>query len=114
FACYTMCNGAAFAAAWMYRLAVGWIIWELTHSGFWLGLLAMCDLGPALIFGPLGGVWADRGRPERVIGCAQCGVVLNSMAMAMAAWAGAPPWVWLALALTGGAAVATADSPRAA
>lgn len=114
FAIYTTCNGMAFVAAWMYRLAIGWIIWELTHSGLWLGLLAICDLGPALIFGPLGGAWADRGRLERVIGWAQGAVVLNSLFMGVAAWAGAPPWVLLVFALTGGAAVATADSPRAA
>ncbi len=113
FAIYTACNGAEFAASWMYRLAVGWIIWELTESGLWLGLLALCDLGPALLFGPLGGVLGDRGHPERVIAVAESVVIANALAMGTAVWAGVPAWGLLPFALIGGSAVATGDAARA-
>ena len=113
FAWYTLANGSAFVAAWMHRLAIGWIIWQLTHSGFWLGLLAICDLGPALVFGPLGGVLSDRGSAERVIAWSQLLVVLVTLATGAAAWFGASAELLLALALAGGAAVATEDAGRA-
>lgn len=113
FAWYTLANGAAFTAAWMQRLALGWIIWQLTHSGFWLGLLSICDLGPALLMGPIGGVLGDRGHPERVIAWGQAITVLNTIATGIAAWQAAPPLVLLALALVGGGAVAVQDSGRA-
>lgn len=113
FARYTLANGCAFVAAWMQRLALGWIIWQLTHSGFWLGLLAICDLGPALVFGPLGGVLSDRGSAERVIAWSQALVVVVTLATGAAAWFGAPAELLLALALVGGGAVATEDAGRA-
>ena len=37
-----------------------WLAWELTHSAFYLGLLGFCEFAPRFIFGPIGGVIADR------------------------------------------------------
>src|SRR5690606_27753970 len=90
------------------------IIWQLTHSGFWLGLLSICDLGPALLAGPIGGVLGDRGHPERVIAWGQVVTVAITGLTGFAVWCGAPPWALLALALVGGAAVSVQDSARAA
>jgi MFS family permease len=114
FAWYTLANGSAFVAAWMQRLALGWIIWQLTHSGFWLGLLSICDLGPALLMGPVGGVLGDRGHPERVIAWGQALTVATTIATGLAVWLGVPPWILLVLAAIGGSAVSIQDSARAA
>src|SRR5690554_4080607 len=45
---------------WMQRIGVGWLMWELTHSGTWLGLAAMADLFPTVVVGPVAGAVADR------------------------------------------------------
>ena len=37
-----------------------WLAWELTRSAFALGLLGFCEFAPRFIFGPIGGVVADR------------------------------------------------------
>jgi hypothetical protein len=37
-----------------------WLAWELTHSAFSLGLLGFFEFAPRFIFGPIGGVIADR------------------------------------------------------
>ena len=37
-----------------------WLAWELTHSAFALGVLGFCEFAPRFIFGPIGGVVADR------------------------------------------------------
>jgi hypothetical protein len=34
---------------WMQRVSIGWLTWELTHSGFWLGLNAFTDFFPVMI-----------------------------------------------------------------
>jgi len=54
--------GSAFSlhGLWIQRVAIGWLAWELTHSEAWLGLLALAELLPVVLFGPLFGVWADR------------------------------------------------------
>ena len=45
---------------WVQRVAVGWLTWELTHSGFWLGIVAFADLAPTVFLAPICGVVADR------------------------------------------------------
>ena len=37
-----------------------WLAWELTHSAFALGVLGFFEFAPRFIFGPIGGVIADR------------------------------------------------------
>jgi len=45
---------------WVQRLTVAWLAWEMTGSGFWLGLIATADLLPSVALGPVAGIFADR------------------------------------------------------
>jgi len=36
------------------------LVWELTGSAFYLGVIGFCEFGPRLLFGLLGGVLVDR------------------------------------------------------
>lgn len=36
------------------------MVWELTHSAFYLGVIGFCESAPRFVFGFLGGVIADR------------------------------------------------------
>ena len=45
---------------WVHRIAVGWLAWQMTHSAFWVGMVAFSDLAPAVIFSPIAGAVADR------------------------------------------------------
>ena len=45
---------------WVQRVAVGWLVWELTESGTWLGIVAVAELAPSILFAPLGGAFADK------------------------------------------------------
>lgn len=45
---------------WVQRVAIGWLAWELTKSGTWLGIVAMAELAPSILFSPLGGAVADK------------------------------------------------------
>jgi MFS family permease len=53
-------NGLSLVGTWMQRIACGWLIWEWTHSVFWLGILSAGDLLPVVLIGPFAGVVADR------------------------------------------------------
>ena len=50
---------------WMQRIPIGWLTWEMTKSGLWLGIVAFADFFPVLLIGPIAGAAADRW-----IGCA--------------------------------------------
>ncbi len=60
FCVFVFGNLCALSSAWMQRMALAWLVWELTNSAFWLGVFSAADLFPSVIFTLLGGVAADR------------------------------------------------------
>lgn len=57
---YTIGNAISLIGVWIQRIAVGWLAWQLTHSGFWLGMCAAGDLVPSVLVSPFAGALADR------------------------------------------------------
>ena len=57
---YTIGNVISLIGTWMHKVTVGWLTWQLTGSGSWLGLMAFADLAPAILVGPFAGAVADR------------------------------------------------------
>ncbi|MHA1565155.1 MAG: MFS transporter [Alphaproteobacteria bacterium] len=60
FRLFTIGHAVNLPGLWIYRVALAWLTWELTHSGTWLGIIAAADALPALFLTPLGGALADR------------------------------------------------------
>ncbi|MFT5448771.1 MAG: MFS family permease [Gammaproteobacteria bacterium] len=81
FRIYLCGNVISMIGLWTQRIAVGWLTWELTHSGAWLGVIAFADLFPALVVGPFAGVLADRVdrlkimRVSQILSMAQAGLL---------------------------------------
>ena len=67
YAIYSAGAWVSLVGLWVQRLGVGWLAWELTHSGFWLGAVAFADLFPVLVVGLFGGVLADRFDRRRIL-----------------------------------------------
>lgn len=68
---YVIGNGISLIGTWMQRIAVGWLVWSLTGSPFWLGIVAFADLFPAVVLGPFGGAIADRRNRLRLVQVSQ-------------------------------------------
>jgi MFS family permease len=81
YAIYAAGNSISLIGFWMQRIAVGWLIWELTESGGWLGLLAFADLFPSVIIGPIGGAMADRVDRLKIIVYAQSLAMILALVM---------------------------------
>ncbi|NOU45465.1 MAG: MFS transporter [Bacteroidales bacterium] len=52
---------------WIQNLAIGWMVYRLTDSAFFLGLVGFAGQIPALFLAPLAGVYADRINRRRIL-----------------------------------------------
>jgi len=101
------------ASQWMQRIALGWLVWELTHSGLWLGALAIAELAPGLILGPAGGVLADRFDRRRIVLFCQAVIGIQSLVTGVVILSGmASPFLFVALAAVSGSAAAMQEAAR--
>ena len=57
---YLIGNTISLHGLWIYRVALGWYAWQISNSEFWVGVVAFAQFAPAVVFGPLFGVLADR------------------------------------------------------
>ena len=60
FAIYSAGNCVSLLGTWMQRIGCSLLVWNMTESTFWLGILAAADLLPTLFIGPFAGAAADR------------------------------------------------------
>src|SRR5665213_790474 len=68
---------------WIQRVAQGWLAWQLTHSGTWLGLVAAADLIPNVVVSPFAGALADRMDRIRVIRLTQFVAIVQAWILAI-------------------------------
>lgn len=52
---------------WMQKVAVSWIIYQLTHSAFILGLTMFANLIPSLLLSPYAGSYTDRHNKHKIL-----------------------------------------------
>ena len=57
---YLVGNAVSLHGLWIYRVALGWHAWTLSGSELWVGIVAATQFAPAVVFGPVFGVLADR------------------------------------------------------
>ncbi len=88
FLIYLIGSTVSLHGLWIYRVALGWFAWELSGSEFWVGLVAFTQFAPAVVFGPIFGVLADRfDRRKASIFINAMGTV-NMLGLGVLAWLG--------------------------
>ena len=103
----------AWTGLWMQRIAVAWLAWELTRSSFWVGMVAFCDLAPAVVISPIAGAVADRVDRVRLAMAAQAAIGLQAAAVAALTASGMMTiGILLALEVMGGVAASFAQPAR--
>jgi MFS family permease len=60
YAIFTAGNLSSMSGEWVQRVGIGWLVWEMTHSASWLGIIACADMLPAVLISPLAGAYSDR------------------------------------------------------
>lgn len=113
FALYTAGNTLSLIGMWVQRLAVGWLMWELTESGAWLGAIAIAEFVPIMLLTPIGGVVADRFDRLRISMIAQMFACVQALALWLLTLSGAMvPEMLVALMMLGGITNAMNQSAR--
>jgi MFS family permease len=103
----------AWTGLWMQRIAVGWLAWELTGSAFWVGVVAFCDLAPAVVASPLAGAVADRVDRVKLAMASQVAIGLQAALVAGITASGHMTiGILLALEVVGGIAASFAQPAR--
>jgi MFS family permease len=71
------------AGTWMQNVAQGWLVLNLTHSAFQLGLVVTLQTIPILLFSLAGGVLADRMSKRHLLLITQTVMALLALALAI-------------------------------
>ena len=66
---------------WMQQVAQGWLVLQLTHDPLWLGIVAVAQFGPVIIFGLFGGVIADQLPKRKTLMATQTVAMLLAFAL---------------------------------
>ena len=68
---------------WVQRVAVGWLTWELTESGAWLGTIVFAELFPTVVLSPFTGAIADRINRLTLLRVGQSAAGLQALSLAI-------------------------------
>jgi MFS family permease len=70
---------------WMQTIALGWYVFQLTHSAFWVSFITFANFAP-IVLSPLGGVYTDRFDRKRILVGTQTIMMLDATVLAVLAW----------------------------
>ena len=88
------------SGTWMQSVAQYWLVLELTHSAFDLGITAALQFAPVLVFGTVGGLLADRVDKRRLLLATQTAFTVQAVVLwALVASGSVQLWMVWALAL---------------
>lgn len=96
---YSLGNSVSLTGMWMERIATGWLTWQLTESGFWLGVVAFAEFFPVVLIGPIAGAAADRWDRLRVVKVSQAIMLVQATVLCVLTATGHITIGWL-VALT--------------
>lgn len=81
---------------WMDQIALNWLVYQLTGSPVYLGILNLCRTAPIVVFTLLGGVVADRMERRRLLFATQVVAMLLALALAVLVSSGLVE-IWMVL-----------------
>ncbi len=75
-------QSVSLVGTWVTRIATSWLVYQLTGSAWWLGLVGFVGLLPTLVVAPVAGVLVDRWDRRRVLVATQALSLLQSVVLA--------------------------------
>jgi MFS family permease len=72
---------------WMQTIALGWYVFQLTHSAFWVSFITFVNFVP-IVLAPLGGAYTDRFDRKKILMASQAVMMLDALVLSVLAWTG--------------------------
>ena len=104
-------NLSANSAAWALIVARGWLVWDMSDSSLYVGLVTFLAMVPRVLIPPFSGYLADRFDRKKVMSSMFCLNLINSLILAALVFTGdIQMWHLMILALIDGS-VRSAQMP---
>ncbi|OHB55862.1 MAG: MFS transporter [Planctomycetes bacterium GWF2_50_10] len=96
---FFMGQGLSLVGTWMQTVAMSWLVYRLTDSAFYLGVLAFVSQLPTFFLAPVAGVLADRLSKRNIVIVTQVAAMAQALVLTALAWDGhANYWMLVVLA----------------
>lgn len=83
FRLFFMGQSVSLIGTWIQRIAMPWLVYDLTHSVFLLGLIGFTGQLPVFLLGPFAGVLTDRWNKQRLLLFTQALAMAQALAIAL-------------------------------
>jgi len=96
-------HGTSLIGTWMQQLAMSWLVYRITGSAFYLGLVPFCSQIPVFLGAPIAGVIADHNPKRRILIATQILSMLQAFFLAALVFFGKInlPWIIIISTLIG-------------
>lgn len=82
FRLYYVGQSISLIGTWMQRIAISWLVYNITHSALMLGLVTFASLIPTLFLSPYGGTLSDRHSRYKILLITQIASMIQAALMA--------------------------------
>ena len=80
---YFVGQGLSLIGTWMQQVAMAWLVYSLTDSAWWLGIVGFAGRIPVLPLAPIGGVVADRFSRKKILYVTNTVAALQAITLAL-------------------------------
>src|SRR5690606_6156331 len=95
FRLHTIGQSLSLLGTWMQRIAISWLVYELTNSVFWLGFVSFVSLSPSLFLSPFIGSFVDGRSKYRLVVWTQILLMIQAGVLALVVYFGWETVIWL-------------------
>src|SRR6476646_4815502 len=88
FRLYFFGQAVSLVGTWMQRIAVSWLVYNVTHSAFYLGLIGFAGQVPMLLLSPYAGAYVDRHSRYRTLMATQVASMIQAGLLALVVFLG--------------------------
>lgn len=88
FRLYFFGQAISLIGTWMQRIAVNWLVYNVTHSALYLGIVAFAGQVPMLVLSPYAGAYVDRHSRYRTLMATQIASMLQAGLLALVVYLG--------------------------